>query len=43
MHCAPSAHETLKTFPRGTVRFSFSHFNTREEVEYTLEAIKKLV
>ncbi|WP_409227829.1 aminotransferase class V-fold PLP-dependent enzyme [Gudongella sp. SC589] len=42
MHCAPSAHETLGTFPRGTVRFSFSHFNTLEEVEYTLEAIKKL-
>ena len=42
MHCAPSAHETLGTFPSGTVRFSFSHFNTLEEVEYTLEAIKKL-
>jgi len=43
MHCAPSAHETLGTFPRGTVRFSFSHFNTMDEVEYTLGAIKKLV
>ncbi len=43
MHCAPSAHKTLGTFPRGTVRFSFSHFNTREEVHYTVECIKKLV
>ena len=43
MHCAPSAHKTLGTFPRGTVRFSFSHFNTREEVHYTVESIKKLV
>jgi cysteine desulfurase family protein len=43
MHCAPSAHETLGTFPRGTVRFSFSHFNTMDEVEFTLDAIKKLV
>lgn len=42
MHCAPSAHETLGTFPRGTVRFSFSHFNTMEEVEYTLDAIRRL-
>lgn len=42
MHCAPSAHQTLGTFPRGTVRFSFSHFNTMEEVDYTLDAIKKL-
>ncbi|WP_422484445.1 aminotransferase class V-fold PLP-dependent enzyme [Gudongella sp. DL1XJH-153] len=43
MHCAPSAHKTLGTFPQGTVRFSFSHFNTMEEVEYTLGAIRKVV
>ncbi|SKC76010.1 aminotransferase class V-fold PLP-dependent enzyme [Maledivibacter halophilus] len=41
MHCAPSAHKTLKTFPRGTVRFSFSHFNSIEEINYTLNSIKK--
>lgn len=43
MHCAPSAHRTLGTFPRGTVRFSFSHFNTEEEILYTIECIKKIV
>jgi cysteine desulfurase family protein len=26
LHCAPSAHKTLGTFPKGTVRFSLSHF-----------------
>lgn len=43
IHCAPSAHRTLKTFPQGTVRFSFSHFNTMEEVKYTVDAINSLV
>lgn len=43
LHCAPSAHETLGTFPRGTIRFSFGHFNTIGEVNYTLDAIYKIV
>lgn len=43
LHCAPSAHKTLGTFPNGTVRFSFSHKNTSEEVEYTITAINNLV
>ncbi len=28
LHCAPSAHKFLGTFPAGTVRFSVSYFNT---------------
>ncbi|WP_077368623.1 aminotransferase class V-fold PLP-dependent enzyme [Anaerosalibacter sp. Marseille-P3206] len=43
LHCAPSAHKTLGTFPRGTVRFSFSHFNTVEDVDYALNAINKII
>lgn len=43
LHCAPSAHKTLKTFPRGTVRFSFSHFNTIDDVNYTVDAINKIL
>jgi cysteine desulfurase family protein len=43
MHCAPSAHKTLGTFPRGTVRFGLSHFNTLEEIEYTLDSIYKIL
>lgn len=42
LHCAPSAHKTLGTFPQGTVRFSFSHFNTMEEIKYTVDAINKI-
>ncbi|NMB19480.1 MAG: aminotransferase class V-fold PLP-dependent enzyme [Firmicutes bacterium] len=39
LHCAPSAHKTLGTFPQGTVRFSPGHLNTIEEIETTLLAI----
>ena len=39
LHCAPSAHKTLGTFPRGTVRFSFGRSTNPEEVDYALEAI----
>lgn len=39
LHCAPSAHRTLGTFPRGTVRLSFSWFTTESEVDRALEAI----
>ena len=43
MHCAPSAHKTLGTFPQGTVRFSFGYFNTEEDVDYALNAIKEVI
>ncbi|MGL5312649.1 MAG: aminotransferase class V-fold PLP-dependent enzyme [Peptostreptococcaceae bacterium] len=43
LHCAPSAHKTLNTFPNGTVRFSFGHFNTNDDVDYILNAILKII
>jgi len=43
LHCAPAAHKTLKTYPHGTVRFSFGYFNTMEDVEYSVQAIRELV
>jgi len=42
LHCAPAAHKTIGTFPGGTVRFSFGYFNTKEEIEYALDAISHL-
>ena len=42
LHCAPSAHRTLGTFPTGTVRFSFGWFNTAAEVETALEALREI-
>lgn len=41
MHCAPNAHKTLGTFPKGTVRFSFGYHNTSEEINYILETLCK--
>lgn len=43
LHCAPSAHQSLKTFPRGTVRFGFSHFNSIDDVNYTIDSIKQIL
>ena len=43
LHCAPLAHQTLKTFPQGTVRFAFGHKNTVEEVEYAIDAIERIL
>ena len=43
LHCSPSAHRTLETFPRGTVRFSFGYFNTPEDVDYAIESIVKVM
>ncbi|MBQ7241493.1 MAG: aminotransferase class V-fold PLP-dependent enzyme [Firmicutes bacterium] len=43
LHCAPLAHKTLGTFPKGTLRVSLGYFNTFEEVDIFLKALKKLV
>ena len=39
LHCAPSAHKTLQTFPQGTVRFSLGYGNTEADVDAALAAI----
>lgn len=40
LHCAPTAHRFLGTFPAGTVRFSVGYFNTDEEFKLLEEALK---
>ena len=42
-HCAPRMHQALGTTETGAVRFSFSAFNTMEEVETAIQALKELV
>ena len=39
LHCAPSAHKSLDTFPRGTVRFSLGFASTEEDVDTAIAAI----
>lgn len=41
-HCAPLMHEALGTVEQGAVRFSFSHFNTEEEVVAAVDAVCRL-
>ena len=43
LHCAPRAHQTLRTYPEGTVRFSFGYANTHKDVESTLSALNTIV
>ena len=43
LHCAPRAHQTLGTYPEGTVRFSFGYANTLEDVESALSALHTIV
>ncbi|MDX9917506.1 MAG: aminotransferase class V-fold PLP-dependent enzyme [Gudongella sp.] len=42
LHCAPLAHETIGTLSQGAVRFSFGVFNTHEEIDYALNALKEI-
>lgn len=40
IHCAPFAHKSAGTLDTGTVRLSFSDFNTREEVYHFLSVLQ---
>ncbi len=42
LHCAPFAHEALGTLKTGTVRVSFSVFNTPDEVKYLIKSIENI-
>ena len=43
LHCAPRGHQTLRTYPEGTVRFSFGYANTHKDVESALSALNTIV
>lgn len=43
MHCAPLAHRTAGTLDSGTVRLSFSAFNTEREVDRFLELLEQVL
>ena len=42
LHCAPSAHRAIGTFPEGGARISFSALNTLEEAEKAVAAIREI-
>ena len=41
-HCAPLMHDALGTGSRGGVRFSFSHYNTMEEIKIAIAALREI-
>ena len=43
LHCAPRAHKTMGTFPRGTVRISLGLFNTKDEIDKLCDALAEIV
>ena len=42
LHCAPHAHEGIGTYPQGAVRFSIGPFNTTDDIDAAVEAMKKI-
>jgi cysteine desulfurase family protein len=42
LHCAPSAHRTIGTFPDGTVRLSWGVFTREREVIHVARAVKRI-
>lgn len=43
LHCAPSAHMSLGTYPTGTIRFSFGWWNRVQDVDKALEALREIL
>ncbi len=42
LHCSPWAHQTMGTYPEGTVRISLSYLNTLSQVDTLLEAVREI-
>ena len=43
LHCNVMTHKYMSTYPEGTIRFSFSHYNTTEELDITVNVIKEFL
>jgi len=41
-HCAPLMHRALGTATTGAVRFSFSYFNTEDEIDSCVDALREI-
>ncbi len=42
MHCAPLIHKAIGSSPEGTLRLSVSGFNTADEIEYAIDAVRRI-
>ena len=43
LHCNLMTHKYMSTYPEGTIRFSFSHYNTYKELDITVSLIKEFL
>ena len=41
-HCAPLIHKHFATEDQGIVRFSFSYFNSEEEIDAAIDAVREI-
>jgi hypothetical protein len=39
---APLAHQALETLPDGTVRYSLGYFNTLDDFQLAIKAVRKI-
>ena len=42
LHCSPETHKSLGTFPQGTVRISPGCFNTSDDIDLIIQAVRKI-
>lgn len=42
LHCCPAAHQTMGTFPKGTVRVAPGYFTEENDIRYFLEAVREI-
>lgn len=42
IHCAPGAHQAMGTLKRGAIRLSIGPFNTRQDIETTINAVAEI-
>jgi cysteine desulfurase family protein len=43
LHCAPAAHQTIGSFPEGTVRVSVGPYTTEDEIQALIEAVEQIL
>ena len=42
LHCAPGAHKTLSSYPKGTIRFSFGYANNEADIKAAINALEEI-
>lgn len=43
LHCAPGAHRSLKTFPQGSIRFSFAASQDKTDIDYAIDILDHVI